>query len=245
MAVMELVEATDLGIVAVLDDDLDQAQTVRFQLEDVGVASIIADLDTVRTLDTAIAWIRDHAQAVICDVQLSNLHDGIEYNGAELLARLFDDERIPGVLTTGYKDDVGMLVRPHRSSIPVLVSRDETEDPDILVAGVRLSRTEIESGRGDPRRTHRTALYVEKASLHAEGVALDARVGGWARRTSMRFPATMLGPAYTDLGLARLAVGKVFFAKANLAAATEDELFFEDVEPRLVDPAGLPLHFEL
>ena len=64
MAVMELVEATDLGIVAVLDDDLDQAQTVRFQLEDVGVASIIADLDTVRTLDTAIAWIRDHAQAV-------------------------------------------------------------------------------------------------------------------------------------------------------------------------------------
>ena len=227
-----------------MDDDADQAKTVRFQLEDIGVETIIADLDKVPTIETAIQWIRRHADAVICDVQLNNLHGGIDYDGAQLLARIIGTEHIPGVLTTGFKDDVGMLVRPHRGQIPVLVSRDETEDPDILIAGVRMCRAEIASGRGGERQTHRTALYIEKASMADTGVALDARVGGWARRVSVRFPAAMLGREFEKIANAHQAVGKVFFAAVNLAATSETELFIEDIEPELIDPDGLPLHFE-
>jgi CheY-like chemotaxis protein len=242
MAVLE--HNAEMGVVAVIDDDLDQAKTVRFQLEDSGIESLVADLDEVANIDYAVEWIRANAQAVICDVQLGNQHAGVQYNGAQLLSRVIGDHRIPGVLTTGFKDDVGMLVRPHRPRIPVLVSRDETEDPDILVGGVLLCQAEIEHGRDQIRQTKRTALFVEKASLHAEGVALDARVGGWSRRLSMRFPALMLGPDYGELECAQGAVGKVFFAKVNLAATSETELFFEEVEPELVDPANLALHFE-
>lgn len=244
MLLDHVTDTPDVGIVAVLDDDTDQAKIMRFQLEDVGVQAIIADLDMVPTLERAIQWIRGNANAVICDVQLNNLHGGIDYDGAQLLARVIGDERIPGVLTTGFKDDVGMLVRPHRGHIPVLVSRDETEDPDILVAGVLMCRAEIDSGRGGERQTHRTALYIEKASMADTGVALDARVGGWARRISMRFPAAMLGSDFETIEHARRSVGKVFFAAVNLAATSETELFFEDIEPELIDPEGLSLHFE-
>lgn len=242
MAILD--RGAEMGVVAVIDDDLDQAKTVRFQLEDIGIESMVADLDDVARIDDAVDWIQANAQAVICDVQLSNLHAGVQYNGAQLLSRVIGDHRIPGVLTTGFKDDVGMLVRPHRPHIPVLVSRDETEDPDILIDGVVLCRAEIEHGRAEIRQTKRTALFVEKASQHADGVAFDARVGGWSRRLSMRFPAVMLGCRYGELELAQAAVGKVFFAKVNLAATSETELFFEEVEPDLIDPAGLVLHFE-
>jgi hypothetical protein len=138
---------------------------------------------------------------------------------------------------------VGMLVRPHRHRVPVLVSRDEAEEPDVLIAGVRACRVEMARGRSPERETHRVPLFVEKAS-QAEGVALDARVGGWARKASIRFPARMLDARYDDLTAAQAAVGRVFFARVNIGAEHEDDLFFEDPEPELIDPKDLPLHFE-
>lgn len=234
-----------IGVVAVLDDDADQAKVVKLQLQDVGVETVIASLDEVSTLDRAIEWINGNAQAVICDVQLNHLHSGISYNGAELMSSLVGDYKIPGVLTTGFKDDVGMWVRPHRYRIPVLVSRDETEEPEVLVDGVKICQTEIDHGRAADRETYRVPLYIEKAGITDVGVALDARVGGWSRKASMRFPASMLHVQYNDLDAARAITGQVFFALVNLGTEDETDLFFEDPEPDLVDPAELPLHFDI
>ncbi len=36
----------------------------------------------------------------------------------------------------------------------------------------------------------------------------------------------------------------VFFARVNIGAQREADLFFEDPEPKFIDPAGLKLHFE-
>jgi CheY-like chemotaxis protein len=234
----------EIGPVAVLDDDADQAKVVKLQLQDLGIDTVIASLDQVLTLDRAIDWISHNAQAVICDVQLNHLHSGVGYNGAELMATVIGDHRIPGVLTTGFKDDVGMWVRPHRHRIPVLVSRDETEEPEVLVSGVEVCRAEIAHGRAPDRETHRVPLYIEKAGITETGVALDARVGGWSRKASIRFPAEMLSEQYSDLEAARVIAGRVFFARVNLGAGHETDLFFEDPEPDLMDPTELPLHFD-
>ncbi|HTA13313.1 MAG TPA: hypothetical protein VK781_00470 [Solirubrobacteraceae bacterium] len=237
-------EPHDIGVVAVLDDDVGQAKAVEFQLQDVGVETIVVNLDEVPTLDRAIDWITHKVNAVICDVQLSHLHSGVSYNGAELMSSVIGDCKIPGVLTTGFKDDVGMWVRPHRHRIPVLISRDETEEPEVLVDGVEACRVEIAKGRGPDRETHRVPLYIEKAGITEVGVALDARVGGWSRKASMRFPAVMLDERYADLDAALAITGQVFFARVNLGAQHETDLFFEDPEPELVDPTELSLHFD-
>jgi CheY-like chemotaxis protein len=234
----------DIGTVAVLDDDADQAKVVKLQLQDIGVTTVIASLDQVPTIERAIDWIAGNAQAVICDVQLNHLHSGIDYNGAQLMSAVIGDHKIPGVLTTGFKDDVGMWVRPHRQRIPVLVSRDETEEPEVLIEGVETCRAEIANGRPPARETHRVPLYIEKAGIADIGVALDARVGGWSRKASIRFPAEMLGEQYDSIEAASAIAGQVFFARVNIGAGHETDLFFEDPEPELVDPSELPLHFD-
>ena len=234
----------DIGMVAVLDDDTDEAKVVKMQLQDIGVEAIIADLTQVSKLEQAIDWITGNANAVICDVQLSHWCSGICYDGAQLMSAVIGDHRIPGVLTTGFKDDVGMLVRPHRWRIPVLVSRDETVEPEVLVRGVETCRAEIDHGRAPDRETHRVPLYIEKMAVVDNSVALDARVGGWSRKASIRFPADMLGEQYNKTEAAGEIVGRAFFASVNLGAEHETDLFFEDPELEFVDPEGLPLHFE-
>jgi hypothetical protein len=235
-------ESSLVGVVGILDDDADQAKAVRLQLEDVGVKTIVANLDDVPTIERAIDWVGSNTQALICDVQLNHQHSGIDYNGAALMSSVIDKCSIPGVLTTGFKDDVGMLVRPYRHRVPVLVSRDETEEPDVLIAGVRVCSEEIAHGRAPNRATHRVPLYIEKASV-AEGIALDARVGGWSRKASIRFPAAMLGEKYDDIAVASEIVGRVFFARVNLGAEHENDLFFEDPEPDFINPTDFKLHF--
>lgn len=237
-------DRSGIGTVAVLDDDTDQAKVVEMQLQEIGVDTIVADLEQVSKLEQAIAWITNNANAVICDVQLNTHQPGIGYNGAQLMSAVIGDHRIPGVLNTGFKEDVGMCVRPHRRRIPVLVSRDETLEPEVLVKGVEVCRAEIDHGRAPDRETHRGPLYIEKAGVVDDHVALDARVGGWSRKASIRFPADMLSIQYDVLAAAREIVGKVFFARVNIGAEHENDLFFEDPELEFFDSVGRPLYFE-
>jgi hypothetical protein len=232
------------GVVAVLDDDAQEAKTVRLQLEDFDVETLEMPLDDVLTLESASAYVLGNAQALICDVQLGNLHSGVQFNGAQLVAHLVANERVPCVLTTGFVPDVGMWVRPHRAHIPVLLGRDETENPEVIIEGLRRCRTEIAEGPGPERQTHRVPLFIEKASADDEGIALDARVGGWAYKTPMRFPAWMLGDEYRDPGRARELVGKVFFAHVNLSAEREPDLYFEHPESVIANSSAWTLHFE-
>ena len=231
--------------VAVLDDDAGQAQTVRYQLEDVGVEPIIADLDAVPTLNKALHWLNDaDAEGLICDVQLNNLHGGMKFDGAQLVARLVTERRFPCVLTTGFPNEVWMLVRPHRSRIPVLLGRDETEDPEALIRGLERCGDEIHQGRPAERQTYRVPLFVERYEPTEHDIALDVRVGGWVHKTPMRFPASMLGDGALAVARTGDLVGKVFFARVNLGASRESDLFLEEPEPTFLDPSALELHFE-
>lgn len=244
MALAEPPTEAALSSVGVLDDDEGQAKTMGFQLEDVGVEPVIADLDEVPTLESAVAWILERELAgVICDVQLNNLQGGMEFQGAQLVSRLVKEFHLPCVLTTGFGADLGMLVRPYRANVPVLLGREETEDPGALVEGLQRCAAEIRDGRGYERRTWRVPLFIERTGVTEHGTALDARVGGWAHKTPMRFPARMLGVEHDAKAAVVGLVGKVFFARVNLGAERETDLFFEDVEPQLLDPQGLKLHF--
>jgi hypothetical protein len=228
----------------VFDDDEGQAKTVGFQLEDVGIEPIIADLADIPTLESAVAWILERdLGGVICDVQLNNLQEGMQFQGAQLVAELVAEHRLPCVLTTGFGADLGMLVRPYRANVPVLLGRDETEDPEALIGGLDRCMTEILDGRPRERRTWRVPLFIERTGITEHGTALDARVGGWAHKTPMRFPAEMLGAERAADAASGGLVGKVFFACVNMAAEREADLFFEDAEPEFLDPQGLGLHF--
>lgn len=225
--------------VGVFDDDEGQARALGFQLEDVGMDPVVADLGDVSTVESAVEWIRVHKLGgLICDVQLGNLRTGMRYQGAELVSQLVREDQLPCVLTTGFSPDLGMLVRPYRADIPVLLGRDETEQPDALMDGLTRCAAEILGGRPPERRTFRAPLFIERVGPTEHGLAADARIGGRPHKTPMRFPAKLLGrDADADL------LGKVFFAHVNLAAEREDDLFLESVEAELIDASTLDLHF--
>jgi CheY-like chemotaxis protein len=244
MAVMEAPRRaeTDFGVVAILDDDATQAKTVEFQLDELGLESLIVDLDSVPTLADAVGIVREHASSLITDVQLNNLHGGIDFHGAQLVAALVSEYGMPCVLTTGFAPDVWSLVRPHRRDIPVLLARDDTEDPECLLEGLQRCKEEIENGRGPERRTYRVPLFVERVATES-AFAIDARVGGWKHRASMRFPASMFDQAYENEDKIKELQGKVFFARVNIGAESEPDLFFEDPEPTVVTPDAESLYF--
>ena len=137
-----------------------------------------------------------------------------------------------------------MLVRPYRRNIPVLLSREETEDPETLLDGLQRCQAELTGSYLSDRRTHRTSLFIERVGQAEGGVALDAQVGGWPHKTPMRFPAAMLGEQYAERERADELIGKVFFAKVNVGASREPDLYFEDPEAEFVDAADLKVEFE-
>lgn len=239
---LPIASTTDFETVAVFDDDTGQAATAKLQLADIGVTALIADLDKVSTLELAVEWTSTNAQAAICDVQLNNLHGGVGFTGSQLVSQLVSERKCASVLTTGFIGDVGMWVRPYRKDIPVLLLRDQTEDPEAFVDGLESCAAEITQGRPPERETSRVPLFIEKAGFADRQLALDARVGGWMHTIPMRFPADMLNLPL-DESAARDLVGKVFFAHVNLGAEREADLFFEEPEPEFFDAADVDLHF--
>jgi CheY-like chemotaxis protein len=215
-----------MNIVAIVDDNAQTAEAVRYTVEDAGFTPWIFP-GKGGTVASAVRTIKEHAQAAICDHRLSPLGFA-NYDGAELAARLIS-EKIPAILISQFvNQDYDVSIRRWRAKVPSLLSRDECR-PETIKDALELCRREIRGEIVPGRRKHRTLLRIADKQTEGGEQVIDAILPAWNRLRAVRFPLTLIPPELHSL----LEKGAYLIAYVNLAATRPEDLFFEGFEKTL------------
>ncbi len=218
--------------IAIVDDNAQAAEVVRYAVEDAGFNPWIFP-DKGQTVEWVARKIKDNAQAAICDHRLSPLGFA-NFDGAELAARLIRDD-IPAVLISQFvSQDYDVSIRRWRALVPSLLSRDECR-PETIRDALELCRREMSGEVRAGRRKHRTLLRIADKQNEGGEEVIDAILPAWNRLQAVRFPVTLIPPDLHD----RLEKGAYLIAYVNLAATRPEDLFLKDFEaPRTLDEHG-------
>lgn len=215
--------------VAIIDDNPQTAEVVRYVVEDAGFNTWIFP-DKGQTIDSAAQKIKDNAQAAICDHRLSPLGFA-NFDGAELAARLISDN-IPAILISQFvNQDYDVSIRRWRAKVPSLLSRDECR-PETIKDALELCRREMSGEVVAGRRKHRTLVRIADTQKEGEEEVIDAILPAWNRQQAVRFPVSLVPSPLRP----HLKKGAYFIAYVNLAATRQEDLFLEGFEkPRPLD----------
>lgn len=217
-----------IKVVAVIDDDQEAADTIISTLEDGDfVAFHQRELDSIEALVSAIMSSSD---AAVCDHRLR--YGGFaDISGADLAARLIRQSH-PTILVTTYLDqDAGIAIRSFRPDLPVVLRREDADEPAKLRSAFARCIAEIEKGKRDDRTAQRTLLQVKyvdtvkETSVDDAIVVVDAIVHGWNHSSAVRFPLTLVQEGDRD----KVRPGVTLSAITNLRATQQADLYFLDV----------------
>lgn len=208
--------------VAVVDDSDDTATTMINVLED-------GEFDAYRqghagTIEELVDQIVRNSDAAVCDHRLR--YGGFQdISGADLASRLIQREH-PAILVTQYLDqDASIAIRRFRQYLPVVLKRENADEPEELRSAFARCILEISKGRGDNRKPQRTLLRVADMMSIDGDVVIDALVDGFSSKDAVRFPLSLVHA--DDRG--RVVNGVTLTALTNLRAEEQVDLYFEDV----------------
>ena len=212
--------------VAIIDDNAQSAEAVRYAVEDAGFTPWIFE-GKAGSVNFAVRKIMQHAGAAICDHRLSPL--GLAaFNGAELAAKLIS-KKIPAVLISQFvNQDYDTSIRRWRAVVPSLLSRDECR-PETIKDALELCRREISGEVVADRRRHRTLLRVADIQKEGEDTVIDAILPAWNRQRAVRFPVALMPKRLRG----RIKKGAYLIAYVNLAASRPEDLYLEGFEKPL------------
>lgn len=211
--------------IAIIDDDVREAEVAELEAEDAGFEPFIVNGGPFRKIEDLANIISSSAQAAICDHRLA--HSGFaSFTGAKLVARLYD-LHFPAILISQYADmDNGISIRAWRDKIPVLLSRDET-DATSIARGIEYCVSELRGQIANSRKPHRTLLRIEEIAQEAGEKVIDVIIPSWNPHRAVRFPALLLPKSISRTHLKR---GTRLFANINIGAEKASELYFKDFE---------------
>jgi hypothetical protein len=151
-----------------------------------------------------------------------------QFTGAATIAKLYDRQRIaPLLVTTWEKQDADTTIRLYRRKVPVLLSAEDFDNPEVIRGCFDASENEVIRGRIPPeRRAWRTAVQIEDRDDKSNIKVVDALVPGWNPDAKVTFPLDLIEPELRDLATP----GQVFFAMVNIGAERDEDLFFGDFE---------------
>jgi len=209
--------------IGIIDDDASDAQVRKYQVEEAGIKPIVFEKGFSGLPDLIASVKAAKVEGVVCDHRLK-IRNYAPFNGAEAVARLFD-EKIPAVLVSKYAQiDVEADIRPFREKIPVLLAKDDL-DPDSLIAGLIKCRSELTGAVPLSRRARRTLIRIDEVAQ--ERGIVDAFIPAWNPNQAVRFPLAII-PENLRLGLKP---DDRFYAQVNTDAEIAEELFFREFEP--------------
>jgi CheY-like chemotaxis protein len=211
--------------VAVVDDDIEQAEVMSLWLEEANFQPIIIRTDRpFEQPQDVVELIRAQAEGAVCDHRLTH-HRFSAFNGAELSASLYDS-RIPSILTTQYVDmDVDVSIRKWRHKIPVLLSRDAT-DADSIRLGLLESSYEISGQVSAGRKPHKSLIRVTDLVQESEAPVLDVIIPSWNPLRAVRFPLSLIPVELQQ----SVSAGTRLFASVNIGAEDSQDLYFDGFE---------------
>jgi CheY-like chemotaxis protein len=208
--------------VAVVDDDLLQAESLGELLKDAGYKPQILRGKFAEVTEL-ISAIQGTAQAAVCDHRLS-AGGMANFPGAEAAAMLMQ-RSVPALLITQFVgQDADVSIRRWRPWVPVVLSREETsERPEAITEGLTLCIDELVNGRRPDRRTQRCLVRIESIGWENERV-LDVFLSGWHPSTAVRIPAASIPESLRELAQPDVS----FIAEVNTEAEDAKDLFFEN-----------------
>lgn len=212
--------------VAVVDDSDDTAKTLIHALQDGNFEPYRQEaFDSIGALVDAIL---KNSDAAVCDHRLR--YGGFQdISGADLAAQLVRKEH-PAILVTQYLDqDADIAIRSFRPHLPVVLRREDADEPEELRNAFARCLAEIGRGRRDDRKAQKTLLEVMSIEQINDDRVIDAFVHGWSAKDAVRFPMSLVNAADRD----KIKVGDTLSAMTNVRAEEKVDLYFEDV--KLVD----------
>lgn len=208
--------------VAVIDDSDDAASTMINVLED-------GEFDAYRqgpagSIEELVEQIVANSDAAVCDHRLR--YGGFQdLSGADLASRLVQREH-PTILVTQYLDqDADISIRRFRQHLPVVLKRENADEPEELRNAFARCLLEIGKGRRDDRKPQRTLLRVLFKMKINDDTVIDALVDGFNAKDAVRFPLSLVHEDDRD----RISEGDTLTALTNLRAEEQVDLYFEDV----------------
>lgn len=211
--------------VAVIDDEVAQAELTSYKLEEAGFEPIIIEASNPFATheELTIAVRETEAQGLVCDHRLRR-HRFSQFNGASYVASLYG--ALPSILTTQYIEiDVDVSIREFREKIPVLLSRDDTV-PKMLVQAFRIVIDELSGKISSQRKAHRAVVRVTELSSVADERVVEAFIPQWNPGRAVRFPFKLIPEEIRD----SVNPGVRLLSSVNIEAKSSDDLYFSGFE---------------
>jgi hypothetical protein len=216
--------------VAIVNDDERDRDVWSYQVVEAGYEPYIVRRPVNRpfhSTEELADEIERHAAFAVLDHRLAPKNFAL-FTGAETIAALYDRHRIaPLLVTTWEKQDADTTIRLHRKKVPVLLSAQDFDAPEIIRDCLTASAREVRD-RQVPleRRAWRTAVQIEGRDTESRIHVVDALIPGWNPEAKVTFPLDLIKPELRDFALP----GRVFFAMVNTGAERDEDLFFSDFE---------------
>ncbi|UOQ69879.1 hypothetical protein [Hymenobacter volaticus] len=223
-----VIEGYELNVLSVIDDNPANRDTVRGEIEDLGIDAYPLT-GPFFSENEAFEAIYAHSQAVICDHHLSH-HDYARFSGAKLVATCYD-RHFPAVLVTRWTTDIIEDIRPIRHKIPALLTpRELTENVDHLEKVLRECMQEVFLGKFSKRRKPwQTLVRIDDIDISTKTVLLvipawDGNKGGNGIKIPMQ--------SFDKSILHMVNPGVRFFAHVNLGAEKIEDVYIKDFQFR-------------
>ncbi|WP_201270998.1 hypothetical protein, partial [Pseudomonas aeruginosa] len=119
-----------------------------------------------------------------------------------------------------------IAIRSHRSNLPVVLRREDADEPEELRAAFARCKNELRRGKIDDRKLHRTLLQVMDVSDVGGVTVIDAIVHGWNAKDTVRFPLSLVSPEHRS----KVSCSSILSALTNVSTSEKVDLYFENVE---------------
>lgn len=209
---------------AIIDDSPDNRQALMGLAKGAGYEPY--EVQNALPLEALIRSVTMNANAALTDLRLSESWD-VQYNGAQLAARLFTLS-VPTILVSEYAgDDADTVIRFHRKNLPEVLRAEAVTSPAELLEPLRHCVDEL-AGRVPVHRRPWRALVRVTARLNIRGESLiEVLVPEWDPLNPIRLPLNLMPVEYHS----RLVTGFRFFSRINTDARTSEEIYFDGFEP--------------
>lgn len=163
--------------------------------------------------------------AAVCDLHL-NQRNYAPFSGAEVVHRCYL-ERFPSVLVSRFTKADNDHIRRYRRWIPVALDYRDA-NPDSITNGFTICLREFKSEFVPSRRPWRTLIRVEDVDPESKPPMVFAIIPAWNPDEGVRFPLDIVPMEMRDNVQADVRI----YAKVNIGAESQDELYFQDFEYR-------------
>jgi hypothetical protein len=218
------VNSKNIVNVGVIDDTPDVRATVSDELKE--AAFIPYDFaGPYGSTDELIGELLTRTDAAVCDLHL-NQRNYASFSGAEVIYRCYL-ERLPSILVSRYTKADNDHIRRYRRWIPVALDYRDA-NPDSIANGFAICVREFEEKFVPGRRPWRTLIRVEDVEPESNPPMVFAIIPAWNPDEGVRFPLDIVPEEIRD----SVKPDARIYAKVNIGAENQDELFFEDFEYR-------------